>query len=146
MSKKVLIFSLAYHPFVGGAEVAMKEITDRIDSDDISFDMVTLRFDRALPKVEMLGNITVHRIGFTTRKTDVSDLSKPIHKLNKLLFPIWSTVVASRLHRKNKYNGIWAMMANYAGFGALFFKVMHPRVPYLLTLQEGDPIEYIKKN
>ena len=28
--KRVLIFSLAYYPHVGGAEVAIKEITDRI--------------------------------------------------------------------------------------------------------------------
>ena len=35
-------------------------------------------------------------------------------------------------------------MANYAGFAALFFKMKFPEVRYLLTLQEGDPIEYIK--
>ena len=29
---KVLIFSLAYIPFIGGAELAVKEITDRIGS------------------------------------------------------------------------------------------------------------------
>lgn len=36
-------------------------------------------------------------------------------------------------------------MANYAGFGALFFKIIKPKIKYLLTLQEGDPIPYIKK-
>jgi hypothetical protein len=47
--KKVLIFSLAYFPkHVGGAEVAIKEITDRIS--DIEFHMVTNRFDSTLPK------------------------------------------------------------------------------------------------
>ena len=35
-------------------------------------------------------------------------------------------------------------MANYAGFSALFFKMRNPNVRFLLTLQEGDPIEYIK--
>ena len=66
--KKVLIFSLAYYPkHVGGAEVAIKEITDRIDERDIEFHMVTLRFDSTLQKVEKVGNVLVHRIGFTTK-------------------------------------------------------------------------------
>ena len=56
--KKILIFSLVYYPnFIGGAEVAIKEITDRLRGAD--FDMVTLRFDRNLPKVEKIGNVTV---------------------------------------------------------------------------------------
>mgnify|MGYP003575420705 CR=1 FL=1 len=35
-------------------------------------------------------------------------------------------------------------MANWAGFAALFFKHHFPNVKYILTLQEGDPISYIK--
>ena len=63
--KKILIFSLAYYPnFVGGAEVAIKEITDRISPEDFEFHMITLRFDSRLPKTEKIGNIFVHRIGF----------------------------------------------------------------------------------
>ena len=55
--KRVLIFSLAYFPkHVGGAEVAIKEITDRISPQDIEFHMITLRFDSTLPKVEKIGN------------------------------------------------------------------------------------------
>ncbi|HJV32713.1 MAG TPA: hypothetical protein VJ694_01675, partial [Patescibacteria group bacterium] len=62
MSKRVLIFSLAYHPkHVGGAEIAIKEITDRVPSDEIEFHMVTLRFDSTLPKTEKIGNVLVHR-------------------------------------------------------------------------------------
>ena len=59
--KKLLIFSMAYHPHVGGAEVAIKEITDRIA--DIEFHMVTMRFSRTEPEVEKIGNVLVHRIG-----------------------------------------------------------------------------------
>jgi len=51
--KKILIFSITYYPsYVGGAEVAIKEITDR--NKDIEFHMVTLRFDRNLPKKEKI--------------------------------------------------------------------------------------------
>ncbi|MBU4480293.1 glycosyltransferase family 4 protein [Patescibacteria group bacterium] len=141
--KKILIFSTVYYPFVGGAEVAIKEITDRIG--DIEFDMVTLRFDKNLPKFEKIGNVNVYRIGFVSNSPTMSDLVKLPLKLNKLFFPFISCWKASQLYQKKHYDGIWAMMAAFAGFGALFFKLCHPKVPYLLTLQEGDPIDYIKR-
>ncbi len=144
--KKILIFSLAYYPkYVGGAEVAIKEITDRISEDEVQFDMVTLRFDSALPEEERVGNVSVYRVGFTQKNAAIGDLVRFPLFLNKYLFPFMGAWKAVRLHREEKYDAIWAMMANYAGFAALFFKLWHPDVKYLLTLQEGDPIEYILK-
>lgn len=144
--KRVLIFSLAYYPdVVGGAEVALKEITDRIPSEQISFDMVTLRFNSLLPAFEKIGNVNVYRIGLTKAEPSITDLGKFPLKINKYLFPFLGFFKASSLHRKNSYDGIWAMMANQAGFAALFFKMWFPKVRYLLTLQEGDPIPHIKR-
>jgi len=62
--KKILIFSTAYCPFVGGAEVAVKEITDRL-GEDFEFDMITARLDNSLPRYEKIGNVDVHRVGFS---------------------------------------------------------------------------------
>ena len=143
MAKKVLIFSLTYPPFIGGAELAIKEETDRIKN--IQFDMVTLRFDSSLPKFEKIGNVNVYRIGFTKKGAKMEDLVKYPLKLNKFIFPFIAYRQAVKLHKKNKYNAIWAMMAAYAGFGAMFFKLKYSNIPYLLTLQEGDPIDYILK-
>ncbi|KKT30256.1 MAG: Glycosyltransferase [Parcubacteria group bacterium GW2011_GWA1_44_13] len=143
--KRILIFSLAYYPdVVAGAEVAIKEITDRTSGDDYVFDMVTLRFDSTLPKFERIGNVNVYRVGFATSSPNIADLSRFPLSVNKYFFPIWGFLKAQSLHKKNAYDGIWAMMANYAGFSALFFKIRNPNVRFLLTLQEGDPIEYIK--
>ncbi len=143
--KRILIFSLTYHPYVGGAEVAIKEITDRLDPREFEFDMITLRFDRALPRVEKIGNITVHRIGLTTRSPKVSDRVLPLPLIiAKALFPFASFFRALSLHRKRRYDIVWAMLANYAAFGALFFKWTHPRVPYVLELQDGNSIEQLK--
>ena len=142
--KKILIFSTAYFPFVGGAEVAIKEITNRL-GDDFEFDMITLRFDKRLPVFEKIGNVNVHRVGFSFNSPDMSDLMKFPLKINKLLFPFLSLVKGNRLYSEKKYDAIWAMMASFAGFGALFFKFNHSNVKYLLTLQEGDPIPEIKK-
>ena len=125
-TKPILIFSIAYIPFVGGAELAVKEITDRIG--DLEFDMITLRFNKNWPKFEKIGNVNVYRI------------SSP-----KIFFPFAAFLKASTLHIKNRYSLIWSIMANRAGYAALFFKLTHPKVKFLLTLQEGDTTDYPKK-
>jgi glycosyltransferase involved in cell wall biosynthesis len=136
--KRVLIFSLAYMPFVGGAELAIKEITERINPAEYSFDMVTLRFDSNLPRVEKIGNVIVHRIGFSARSAKVSDRSMPfVCRVAKILFPFSAFFKALSLHRANHYDFTWALLANQAAFAALFFTWTHPGVPYLLELQDG---------
>lgn len=143
IKKRICIFSLMYSPFIGGAEIAIKEITDRID--DIEFDLITLKLDKKLPKFEKIGNVNIYRIGFSLQNPKMSDFVKfPLH-LNKFIYPFLAFLKASALHKKNNYDGIWAMMAAYAGFGALFFKIFNPKVDYFLSLQEGDPIELIMK-
>jgi glycosyltransferase involved in cell wall biosynthesis len=108
--------------------------------------MITLRFDRNLPAVEQVGNIMVHRIGFTADSPHISDRRMPLQcKIAKILFPFTSFLKAVSLNRKNKYDMIWAMMANYAAFGALAFKYTHPHTPYLLELQDGNSLEQVKE-
>lgn len=144
MKKKVLIFSLAYFPkHVGGAEVAIKEKTDRMP--DIEFHMVTLRYDSALLKTEQVGNVLVHRIGFTKPNPTMADLKRfPLH-LNKYLFQFLAAWKASQLHWQHRYDATWAMMAHSCGVPAALFKLFHPSVPFVLELQEGDPPEHIER-
>ena len=83
VKKKILIFSLAYYPtFVGGAEVAIKEITDRIN--DIEFHMITLRFDSTKPKEELIGNVMVHRMGFGKKGTSAEETYNPVFYISKI--------------------------------------------------------------
>ena len=142
--KKVLIFSLAYFPkHVGGAEVSIKEITDRIS--DIEFHMVTNRFDSTLPRVEKVGNVLVHRVGIVTKNPTMNDLKKfPLH-LNKFLFQFLAPLKAQLLQWEYGYDAIWAMTAHSCGVPAVIFKMLNPRVKYVLNLQEGDPPEYIER-
>ncbi|MBL1434044.1 glycosyltransferase family 4 protein [Candidatus Wolfebacteria bacterium] len=141
--KKILIFSMSYYPkFIGGAEVAIKEITDRIS--DIEFHMVTLRFDSTLPKEEKIGNVIVHRIGFAKKNPISNDLKKfPLH-FNKHLYQFLAFFKAKKLHKKYNFDATWAMMAHSAGIPAGMFKKKYSKVPYMLTLQEGDPTEEIE--
>ncbi len=143
--KKILIFSLAYYPkHVGGAEVAIKEITDRIPRDDIEFHLVCLRFDAALPRTEQVGNVLVHRIGPTRANPTMADLKRwPLH-VTKHLYQFYAPLVAWRLHRRYSYDAAWAMMAHSCGVPVVLFNLL-TGVPFVQTLQEGDPPEYIEK-
>lgn len=129
--KRVLIFSLAYYPHVGGAEVAIKAITDRIT--DLEFHMVTLRFSKEDLKEEKIGNVFVYRIGFGTSK------------LSKFLFQFMAARYASALHNQLGFSATWAMMAHATGVPAALFKMQHPEVPYILNLQEGDSLVHIER-
>jgi glycosyltransferase involved in cell wall biosynthesis len=144
--KKVLIFSLNYYPrFIGGAEVAIKEITDRIPAEDIEFHLVALRVDSNLPLEEKIGNVTVHRIGPSRPNPTIADLKKwPLHIL-KHWYQFGAFFAALSLHRKYRFDGMWAMMAHSTGIPAGLFKTFHPEVKYLLTLQEGDPPAHIER-
>ncbi len=145
MKKRILIFSLAYYPkHIGGAEVAIKEITDRLPGDEYEFHVLCNRYDSTLQKEERVGNVLVHRIGLVKKNPTMGDLRKfPLH-LNKIIYQYSAYYAAKRLHKQYKFDAIWAMMAHSCGVPAGMFKERYPSVPYVLTLQEGDPPEYIE--
>lgn len=128
--KNILIFSIAYAPFVGGAEVAVKEITDRLG--DYEFDILTARLSPRIAHFEKIGNVNVYRLGFGSR-------------FDKYLFPFLAPLKALFLNKKRTYALSWSIMAAYAGFAGLFFKLARPGTPFLLTLQEGDPLPEIER-
>lgn len=125
-NKRILVFSLAYYPVEGGAEIAVREIIKRIR--DVHFDIVTMRFDDSHEETECGENYTIHRI-----------------KAFKATFPFRAFSFASELRKKHHYEFSWAIMANWAGLAALLYKFWFPGERYVLTLQEGDPIPYIMK-
>jgi 1,2-diacylglycerol 3-alpha-glucosyltransferase len=125
--KKILIFSLAYYPsHISGAEVAIKEITDRISPSDIEFHMVTLSFDPSAQREEKIGNVHVHRIGFGGVY------------VSKILFIPLAALKARTLHARLKFDGMWAMMT-YMLFPLVLARFLGLMVPYVITLQDGDP-------
>lgn len=137
--RRILIFSFAYFPdLIGGAEVAVKEITDRIDSSEIVFDMIALR--AGMKRREKIGNINIYRVGW--KQKNVLGIAGYIQKLAYI--PL-AFLKALSLHRTHNYDIVWSIMANFSSAPWLFFSYIHPKVSRLLTLQEGDPIEHIKR-
>lgn len=142
--KRILVFAVNYYPrFVGGAEVALKELTDRLSSH-YEFDIVTLAFERALPRVERIGAATVYRVGWTADRQVTPESMTSWLALNKYLMPITGLVQGLRLARTHKYDAVWSLMASYNSIAALFVSVFK-RIPLMLTLQEGDPFAHIRR-
>lgn len=142
--RRVLIFSLNYYPFVGGAEVAIKEITDRLSPDEYEFHLLAPHYRKELQREEKIGAVTVHRYGLSKKEATITDQSKLPLKLNKYLYQLTAHRKAEQLHRQYQFDATWAMMAHATAIPAGKFKKRHPEIPYLLTLQEGDPPEYIE--
>lgn len=139
--KKILIFSYAYEPLVGGAEIAVREITDRLSPDEFDFHMVTVRV-AGRPRIEYVGHIIVHRVSWSCPGRDI--ISRTLHRLGKYWFPYAAARYGAALHRAEQFDMAWSIMAAFAGFATLFFH-KKTNVPYILTLQEGDPPEHIRR-
>lgn len=128
---KVLIFSTAYLPLIGGAEISVKEITDRL-GNEVEFDLITARIRRNLPKLEKLGKVMVYRVGIG------------IETVDKLLVPFLGALLALRLHKARQYSYFWCIMASFASGAAFIANWFQKKVPIILTLQEGDSEEWLK--
>lgn len=124
---KIIIFSTTYFPLVGGAEVAMKEVTDRLMGRELH--LVCAKIQPGLKRTEKIGNVTVHRCGFG-RPSD------------KFILPIIGVMRALRIAKAKDVDCIWSLMASYGGFTALAYTWFRPEAKLLLTLQEGDPLEH----
>lgn len=130
---KIAIFSLAHSPFFGGAEVAIKEITHRL-RDKFKFTCFTYRFDKSWSAREVKDGIDIVRLG--RGGSGAKDYYG--NWMGKRSYIFQSFFAAVRVHKQEPFACVWAVMASYAGAAALLFKLWHPAVPMLLTLQEGD--------
>lgn len=126
---RVLVFSTDDHLYpAGGAESAMGEIMKRLP--DVEFDLITARLRKTASHEEHIGNVHIYRLGFG------------IPRIDGYILALFGHLLALRLHKKNPYDLMWCMMASYGAFSAVRVK-KRTGIPILLTLQEGDSIEYI---
>lgn len=139
----IALFTFAYNPFEGGAEVAAREIVNRLKQRD--FTIFTYKFNRKWLSSEKGVNYELVRLGkgVSVKEGD--------NGTQKYYGRIWSKIYyiykawqeAEKRHQQKRFNVIWALMASYGGVAALLFKLNHPKIPLLLTLQEGDSEKYL---
>ncbi|MEK9175388.1 MAG: glycosyltransferase family 4 protein [Patescibacteria group bacterium] len=121
----ILVFTTAYKPFVGGAELAIQEIATRL-KDKYDFIILTARLRRASRKEEIYTEGTVIRLGIGT----------PI--IDKLLLPFFAFFAARKIINQHKRVVLWSVMISYASISAYFVKIFYNHIPFVLTIQEGN--------
>ncbi len=127
----IFVFSTAYQPLIGGAEIAIEEIAKRL-SEQFRFVIITARMRRGLARREERPEGAVVRIGFGSR-------------LDKFLLPFWGTTSALALMRRERPVLFWPVMVGFASGIPYLVNIIRfwKRVPVILTLQEGDSEAHI---
>jgi glycosyltransferase involved in cell wall biosynthesis len=92
--------------------------------------MITLRFSKKYAKFEKVGSVNVYRIG------------GGLGYLSKIFFVPLATFKALRLNKIKGYSLMWAIMTNML-FPIVLMRMFGNRTSYVLTLQDGDPFEYV---
>jgi glycosyltransferase involved in cell wall biosynthesis len=126
-SRRILVFTTAYRPLIGGSELALEEIIRRLPN--VFFDIITPRYNKEFKALELGENFCIYRVG-------------PGSKLSKIFFPLLGFLKAEKLIRSNNYDAIHAYQASYGGGAAWLTKIFHPHIFFILTLQEGKNLNY----
>ena len=122
-SKRILLFTTAFQPLIGGSEIAIESVARRLG--DVFFDIITPKNRRSLKTVDSKNNICIHRIGFGYEFID------------KYLFPILGALRALHLMRAKSYAAIHAYQASQGAGAAWIIKCLKPETKFILSLQEG---------
>lgn len=143
---RVAVFTLGYLPsFVGGAEIALKEIAARL-AGRFDFDVYCARFDSSEPRIENFGGVRVICVGWGWRGARPGQAGGWRGFALKAAYPFLAAFAARRRHRETPYAIAWGVMAAFGGSAARIFLAIAPSRPrFLLTLQEGTPPEEIAR-
>jgi len=116
LKQRVLIFTTAYKPLIGGAELALEEVTKRLP--EVFFDIITARFSDA-PVYENRDNVAIYRVG------------------SKWSLPLLGAIAGLKLAQKHSYAAFHAFQASYGAMAGALLSLIKPAVPFIVTLQEG---------
>lgn len=137
----LFILSTSYHPFVGGAEIAIQEVAKRL-CDRLKIVIITSRFSRALPRHETLTEAEIIRVGLGMR-------------YDKWLLPFLGCATVLRLHttalrlhtaalrKKNDLPAqadtllLWGMDISQGSLAGALCKILVPRSFFIVTVQYG---------
>ncbi len=133
-NSNIAVFSLAYFPFEGGAEIALREFIKRMP---FGFKIFTNKFNAEWEGIDENSGASIIRVG----RGGSGDYYG--RRFEKILYVFRAWRRAEIEHKKKPFDAIWGMMASYGGFAALLFKLRHPKIPFILTLQEGDSESHI---
>ncbi len=126
----IFVFTTSYHPFVGGAEVAITEVTRRLNQR-FDFCIITARFRRNVQRREVRPEGTVFRLGIG-------------NGLDKWLLPVLAVFFVIWKFQKSKRSLAWGMDIGQGSFAASLLKLFLRSIPFVLTVQYGDGGERVR--
>lgn len=118
----IFVFTTAYHPFIGGSEIAIQEVARRL-ADEFRFCIVTARLRSDLPKREARPEGTIIRVGFGA-------------PFDKWLLPFLGPWAWFR-ERAGGRCVLWGMDISAGALAAAAAKTLAPRACFVFTIQYG---------
>lgn len=131
-SKRILLLTTSYLPLIGGSELAIKEVTDRLK--DFEFDLITARVSADLSKEEKIGAVNVFRVG---NRWNLSRFLLPKNFLPLAIFARARALIKSG----RRYDWIHAFQASQAGGAGWLLKWSDSNRRLMLTVQEGQNLK-----
>ncbi len=128
--KRVVVFTTSYFPFIGGAEMAIREITSRLNGS-FDFVIITAKRNKNLPTLEKFSEALVYRVGFG-------------NALDKWILMFFGPILAKK-YFKNSETVIWGMDISQGSFAASVLKFFHKKIPFVLSVQYGESEKYLQK-
>ena len=133
--KKIVVFTTSYFPFVGGAEIAIREVARRL-CDSYDFIIITSRQKRGLAVKEIVPEGIILRVGFGGA-------------LDKWIFPLAGFFVLCKLavaghipkpwsHVSRHNLLIWGIDISQGSLAACVIKVFFPGIAFVFTIQYGN--------
>ncbi|OGF64241.1 hypothetical protein A2661_00655 [Candidatus Giovannonibacteria bacterium RIFCSPHIGHO2_01_FULL_45_24] len=128
----IFVFSTAYLPFIGGAEVAIEQVAKRL-KDRFDFIIFTSSMRRDLPKREVRDEGLVVRVGFGNR----------FDKFWLLFFGWFRVLREAKKHRGRII--FWVVDFSFGAATAGLLKVFYSKIPLVFTIQYGYGEERVTK-
>lgn len=122
---RVLVYTTAFRPFIGGSEIALEENVRHLPN--IFFEIFTPRYKKNLSSKEHSGNFNLYRVGLGFFPAD------------KYPFPALGFFASLRVLRR--INTIHVYQASFGGLAGLAAKTFFPKKKLIITLQEGKDLK-----
>ena len=131
----IFVFTTAYYPLIGGAEIAIQEIAERL-KNEFRFFVITARMRSSLPKCESRPEGTIIRVGFGS-------------PFDKWLLPLLGIIAFCReIRRQNIALAriiLWGVDISAGAFAASFLKIVFARLPFVFSIQYGYGDERLRR-
>jgi glycosyltransferase involved in cell wall biosynthesis len=129
---RIVAFSTSYVPYVGGVEIALRQVSARL-RHEFDFLIITGRYDRRLPKADQIEEVPVWRVGIG-------------HALDKWLLPVAALWIRRRIEVDpgRQHQLLWGLDITQASLSAAFIRRLDDHSPFLLTIQYGESRERLE--